>query len=278
MRRRRRASSADRLVNVAVLGTGKLGSSLIMGWKDAGASAPASLRLYNPTRAKAEALADGQQISVFDTAALAVEGSDAVLLCMKPHTVAPVLENLRGSLPPRCLVISVAAGVKAATMEALLPAGQPVARALPTTAAKIRRSATAYCLGPGATEMHGTIIEALFGPLGTCVRVLETQLDGALGVASSGIAFAYLFLEALIDGGVRAGLPRDPARALAIQTLIGAAEMARITEEHPGALKDAVTTPGGTTIAGLEVLEAAGVRGAVIQAVRAAAERSRELG
>ena len=233
-----------------------------------------SLRLYNPTRAKAEALGK----NVFDTPQEAVQSADAVVLGMKPHFVADALKSVADALPRDALVLSLAAGVKTATMEALLPPGQPVARALPTTAARVRQSATAYCLGAGATEAHAALVERLFSPLGSCVRVLEPQLDGALGVSSSGIAFAYLFLEALIDGGVRAGLPRAQARALAIQTLSGAAAMALASGEHPGALKDAVTTPGGTTIAGLEVLERAGVRGAVIGAVDAAARRSRELG
>ena len=262
-------------MTVAVLGTGKLGSALIQGWQGAAEFSAASLRLFNPTPAKAGALGVGQ---VFGTPQEAVQTADVVLLGMKPHFVLDALKSLGDTLPEHALAISLAAGIKTASMEAILPEGQPVARVLPTTAAKIRQSASAYCLGKSATDAHAASIERLFTPLGSCVRVLETQLDGALGVSSSGIAFAYLFLEALIDGGVKAGLPREQARALAIQTLSGAAAMALATGEHPGALKDAVTTPGGTTIAGLEVLERAGVRGAVIGAVDAAARRSRELG
>lgn len=262
-------------IRIAILGTGKLGSALIQGWSDAAGFPAASLRLFNPTRTKADALRIGQ---VFDTPQEAVQTADVVLLGMKPHFVLDALKNLGDALPEKALVISLAAGIKTASMEAILPDAQPVARVLPTTAAKIRQSATAYCLGSQVDDAHSKLVESLFAPLGSCVRVLEPQLDGALGVASSGIAFAYLFLEALIDGGVRAGLPREQARALAIRTLSGAAAMAEATGEHPGALKDAVTTPGGTTIAGLEVLERGAVRGAVIGAVDAAARRSRELG
>ena len=265
-------------MNVAVLGTGRLGSALVEGWYGAGVIAPASLRLYNPSRSKPDTLAKRFGASVFASPREAAEGADAVVLCMKPHLLPAALTDLNGYLPGGCLVISVAAGVKTATMEALLTPGISVARALPTTAARIRQSATALCAGASAGPGSLALATSLFEPLGVCAVVTEAQMDGALGVASSGIAFAYLFAEALIDGGVRAGLPRDQARLLAVQTLFGAAAMMQETGEHPGALKDAVTTPGGTTIAGLEVLENSGVRGAVMGAVRAAAERSRELG
>ncbi len=263
---------------LAVLGTGKLGGALAEGWSAAPLFPPENLHLYNPTRAKAEALAAGIGASAFSTPAEAVSGADIVVLGMKPHFVLSALESLRDSLPEKALVISLAAGVTTGAMEAALPASQPVVRVMPTTAARIRQSATAFCRGAHATDEHAKTVQRLFDALGCCVEVTQPQLDGALGVAASGIAFVYLFLEALIDGGVRAGLPREQARVLAIQTLAGAAAMASATGAHPGVLKDTVTTPGGTTIAGLEILERGAVRGAVIGAVDAAARRSRELG
>jgi pyrroline-5-carboxylate reductase len=265
-------------LTLAVLGTGKLGGALIEGWSAAQVCPPKNLHLYNPTRAKAEALAAGLGATALATPAEAVAHADVVVLGMKPHFVLPALESIRAALPPQALVISLAAGVRLETMEAALAPGQPVVRAMPTTAARIRQSATAFCRGAHATDDHTKTTRRLFEALGCCVEVTEAQLDGALGVAASGIAFVYLFLEALIDGGVRAGLPREQARVLAIQTLAGAAAMASSTGAHPGVLKDTVTTPGGTTIAGLEVLERGAVRGAVIGAVDAAARRSRELG
>jgi pyrroline-5-carboxylate reductase len=265
-------------LTLAVLGTGKLGGALAEGWSAAHLFPPENLQLYNPTRAKAEALAAGLGASAFSNPSEAVAHADVVVLGMKPHFVVPALESIRTALPPEALVISLAAGVRLETMEAALTPGQPVVRAMPTTAARIRQSATAFCRGTHATDDHATTVLRLFDAIGCCVEVTEAQLDGALGVAASGIAFVYLFLEALIDGGVRAGLPREQARTLAIQTLAGAAAMASSTGAHPGVLKDTVTTPGGTTIAGLAVLEQGAVRGAVIGAVDAAARRSRELG
>lgn len=264
-------------LTLALLGTGKLGGALATGWRTADALTSQSLRLYNPTRQRAEALAVAIGATVSPNPNDAVAGADVVVLAMKPHALPSALAALRETLQSETLVVSVAAGVRTASIEELLP-GQPVVRALPTVAARICRSATAFCAGTQVRTTHVHTVQALFATIGGCVEVTESQMDAALGVASSGIAFAYLFLEALIDGGVRTGLPREQARILAIQTLAGAAAMANESTEHPGALKDQVTTPGGTTIAGLEVLEAAGMRGSVIQAVRAAAERSRELG
>lgn len=265
-------------LTLALLGTGKLGSALAQGWCAPESSLDINLRLYNPTRAKAETLAAGIRASVVGTPGEAVTGADVVVLGMKPHLLLGALDSIKNALSPDTLVISLAAGVKTATMEDALTPLQPVVRVLPTTAARIRQSATAFCRGAHVTDTHIATVKSHFDALGSSVEVTEPQIDGALGVASSGIAFVYLFLEALIDGGVRAGLPREQARTLAIQTFTGAAAMAEATGEHPGVLKDMVTTPGGTTIAGLEALERGAVRGSIIQAVDAAARRSRELG
>jgi len=265
-------------LTLALLGTGKLGSALAQGWCAPESSLEIDLKLYNPTRAKADALAAGIRASVAETPIDAVTGADIVVLGMKPHMLLGALDSIKTALSPDTLVVSLAAGVKTTTMEGQPAKGQPVLPVLPTTAARIRQSATAFCRGAHATDAQVGTVKSLFDALGRSVEVTEAQLDGALGVASSGIAFVYLFLEAMIDGGVRAGLPREQARALAIQTFSGAAAMADTTGEHPGVLKDMVTTPGGTTIAGLEALERGAVRGSIIQAVDAAARRSRELG
>lgn len=255
-----------------------MGGALVRGWIQAGILDPARIRLHNPRPASARLLAQETGALLCPTATEAVAPADLLLVAVKPPLVVPVLEPIRDALRPTCLVLSVAAGVRIATLEATLRDGQPVVRALPNTPALIRAGAAAFCRGTYAGDEYAALTRHLFEAVGCCAEVSEPQIDAALGVASSGVAFVYLFLEALIDGGVRAGLPREIARQLAAQTVAGAARMVQETDEHPGALKDAVTTPGGTTIAGLEILEKAAVRGAVIEAVRAAAERSRQLG
>src|SRR5262249_39840467 len=150
-------------------------------------------------------------------------------------------------------------------------------RVMPNTPCLVGMSASAYCLGPGATSADAELVNKLLSAVGLAVALGEEQLDAVTGLSGSGPAFVYLMIEALADGGVRMGLPRDIALRLAAQTLKGAAEMVLATGDHPGVLKDRVASPGGTTIAGLHVLEQQGVRGALISAVEAAARRATEL-
>jgi pyrroline-5-carboxylate reductase len=266
-------------LRLGVLGSGKMGGALVRGWTGAGVVAGGDVRLYDTSRAAAEAVAAETGAFVVDSATDAATDADLLLVSVKPHLVGPSLAAVRDTLPPHCLVVSVAAGVRlAAIEEALAPRHQPAVRVMPNTPALVGAGAAAFCRGRGATDAHAALIAHLFGAVGRAVEVAESQIDAVTGVSGSGPAYFYLMIEALTDGGVRAGLPRDVARTLAAQTALGAAAMVLETGEHPAALKDAVTTPGGTTIAALAVLEAAGVRSALIEAVRAAAERAREMG
>jgi pyrroline-5-carboxylate reductase len=263
-------------MTLAVLGTGKLGGAILRGWVQAGRFAPEAIAL--PERASGRALAAELGARVAGSNAETVAGADIVLLAVKPYQLVSVLTEVRSQLSPHCLIVSVAAGVTTQTLEAALPAGQPVLRVLPNTPAQLGAAATALCRGTFATEQHVATVTQLFSALGLCMEVAEAQMDAVVGVAASGVAFVYLFLEALTDGGVRMGLPRLAARQLAAQTLVGAGRMVLETGLHPMELKDAVTTPGGTTMAGLAVLESAAFRGIVMEAVCAATERSAELG
>jgi pyrroline-5-carboxylate reductase len=263
-------------MKLAALGTGKLGGAILRGWARAGLVSPAELAV--PDRASGRALATELGARVLGSNAEVVQGAELLLLAVKPYQLVPVLTEVHAALAPGCLVLSVAAGVSTQTLEAVLPQGQPVLRVLPNTPAQLGASASAFCRGRFATEAHAAKVVALFSALGLCVEVAESQMDAVVGVAASGVAFVYLFLEALTDGGVRMGLPRPIARQLAAQTLVGAGQMALETGLHPMELKDAVTTPAGTTMAGIAVLESAAFRGTVMEAVRAATERSAELG
>lgn len=207
-----------------------------------------------------------------------VAGRDLVVVAVKPQVGEPVLRELAGRLDPGQLVISVMAGVPTAAIEALLPASQPVVRAMPQTLVRIGAAATAVCAGRVADAAAIAGARRLFDLVGATVEVAEAQMDAVTGLSGSGPAYVYTVIEALADGGVAAGLPRDVALRLAAQTVAGAGRMVLESGIHPAALRDQVTSPAGTTIAGLTALEAGGLRHALMAAVAAAARRSRELG
>ena len=265
-------------MKLAILGAGKMAGALARGWVAAGAIAGSDIAVYNRTPERGETFAKAIGANLCASAADAVKDADIALISVKPYAVAETLVATKGALPPPCLILSVAAGIRLATMESLLPEGAPVIRTMPNTPALVGAGATAFCRGTYATEAHAELVRRLFSAVGSIVEVTEEQIDAVIGVSGSGVAYFYLIIEALADGGVRAGLPRDIARTLAAQTALGAARMVLETSEHPAVLKDAVTTPGGTTIAALEVLEKAGLRGTLIQAVLAARDRAKELG
>lgn len=264
---------------LAVLGAGMMGSALARGLVHAGAMSGANLRLYDTHEAKAIVLAThlGQGALIAKSAVSAVAQSDLILIAVKPPMVSDVLAEIAPALSSQKLVISIAAGVRLAKMEALLPDGTPLIRTMPNTPCLIGQGATALSLGTYATEDHLRLAQTLFASVGITVEVPERLLDAVTGLSGSGPAYVYLMIEALADGGVKEGLTRDTARLLAAQTVMGAAQMVLQSDQHPAQLKDNVTTPGGTTIAALHVLERAGIRTALIDAIQAAAERSREL-
>lgn len=204
--------------------------------------------------------------------------AEVLFLAVKPQQMSLVLEELRGRLTNQHLVISIAAGVRLATLSQGLGPGPRLVRVMPNTPCLIGRGASAYCLGPGAEGADGELVGRLLSCIGRAFQVEEKLLDAVTGLSGSGPAFVFLMIEALSDGGVRMGLPRDVATCLAAQTVLGAAEMVLSGGEHPAVLKDRVASPGGTTIAGLQVLEAGAVRASLMAAVEAATRRSAELG
>ncbi|NLC52747.1 MAG: pyrroline-5-carboxylate reductase [Firmicutes bacterium] len=207
--------------------------------------------------------------------ALTRREADGVLLAVKPQNVPESLAGLNlAGLP----LLSIVAGYKIAALEALLPAKTKVLRAMPNTPALIGAGITALALGAQSGTKEQAWAERVLSSLGQVVLVPEKLMDAVTGLSGSGPGYVYLFIEALIDGGVLAGLPRALARELAVATVLGSARMVAETGEHPAVLRDMVTSPGGTTIAGLHALEEAGFSGQVMKAVLAAAERSRALG
>ena len=204
--------------------------------------------------------------------------ADVLVLAVKPDQVGGVLADIRDCFTAKHCLISIAAGVPLAKLEAGLGAGARLIRVMPNTPALVGASASAYALGKSALLEDGELVHKLLSAVGVSFQVKESLLDAVTGLSGSGPAYVYLFIDGLSDGGVAAGLPRDIATRLAAQTVLGGAKMVLETGLHPGVLKDMVTSPGGTTIEGLHELEKGKVRGTLISAVRAATEKSKKLG
>ena len=266
-------------LRLGFLGGGAMGEALAAGALAAGVP-PEHVALADPDAARRAHLARAHGVTTHEDNAAVLDASDVVVLAVKPGLVPGVLAALAGRPSAgRPLWMSIAAGVPMARLEDALPAGARVVRAMPNTPALVGAGATAYVANAAATEADRSVAQALFGGVGLAWEApAEDVLDAVTGVSGSGPAYVFVFLEALSDAGVRMGLPREAASALAVQTVLGAARLARETGRHPATLKDQVTSPGGTTIAALERLEAGGFRAAIHEAGAAATRRARELG
>lgn len=207
-----------------------------------------------------------------------LSASPLVFLAVKPQYVAGVLAEMKPVVTNGNLIVSIAAGISLARLSAGLGPAARLIRVMPNTPALIGAGASAYSRGSTATSADAQLVQVLLSTVGLALEVPEKHLDAVTGLSGSGPAYVYQFIEGLSDGGVRMGLPRDVATRLAAQTVLGAAQMVLTTGQHTGALKDAVTSPGGTTIAGLHALEQGGMRGILMNAVQAATQRSQQLG
>ena len=265
-------------MKLGVIGCGKMGTALIQGAIKAGVVTAGDVIGCDPYEISRDAFAQATGAAVTDDLAALVMPCDVLLLCTKPQDISTVLANAATlAAGKERLIISIAAGVTLKTLESAGP-GFRVIRAMPNTPALVGHGAAGYCLGTQATPADAEFIQSLLGAVGLAVVVPERLMDAVTGLSGSGPAYIYLVIEALADGGVKAGLARADAIRLAAQTVLGAAAMVLKTGEHPAVLKDMVTSPGGTTIAGLAALESHGLRAALIDAVSTATERSAELG
>jgi pyrroline-5-carboxylate reductase len=263
---------------VGFLGCGKMATALARGFVRAGLLDAARIIGSDPAEPARAAFARETGARAVAANPDVVQAAEILVLAMKPHQVAGVLAEVRSIISARHLVVSIAAGLPLARLEAALPEGTRAARVMPNTPALVGASATGYALGRHARPEDGALVQRFFAAVGLAVEVNETLLDAVTGLSGSGPAYACLVLEALSDGGVAAGLPRAMALQLAAQTLAGTARMVLETGQHPAALREMVTSPGGTTIEGLQELERAGVRAAFLNAVRASADKARRLG
>jgi pyrroline-5-carboxylate reductase len=259
------------------IGAGKMATALIQGILRAGLSGIEAIVASDPLESARKHLAAETGVTLFGENQPVVDQSDILVLAVKPQSMAQVLGEIRPLVGSRHLIVSIAAGISIARLVEGLGAERRIVRVMPNTPALLGEGASAYALGPSVSVDDESLVRAFLGSVGRSVLVPENLLDAVTGLSGSGPAFVYVMIEALSDGGVRMGLPRDIATMLAAQTVLGAARMVLETGLHPGILKDQVTSPGGTTIAGLQVLERAGVRGALIDTVEAATQRSAEL-
>ncbi len=263
---------------VGFIGAGQMATALGQGLVRRGVVAAEGLWASDPVAEARQTFRQNTGGTVTADNHEVVRACDVVILAVKPQHLVAVLDELRGHVTPRHLVVSIAAGIRLAVLAEHLGDGPRLVRVMPNTPCLVGLGACAYCLGPNATPGDGQLVRQMFEAVGSAWEVEEKQLDAVTGLSGSGPAFVYMMIEALSDGGVRMGLPRAVATALAAQTVRGAAEMVLATGQHPAVLKERVASPGGTTIAGLQVLEAAAFRGALMAAVEAAARRSAELG
>ncbi|ABK46141.1 pyrroline-5-carboxylate reductase [Magnetococcus marinus MC-1] len=263
---------------IAFLGGGNMASAIIAGLHKVGYPA-AKLRVGEPNATQREALIRQFAIQGHAHNPDAVAEAAFVVVAVKPNLVAQVLRDVAPQLAPTAVVLSIAAGVDLTTMAAALPAGQPIIRAMPNTPALVGQGMTVLCPNGHVDAEQLAQAQRLLESVGQVAVVKqESLMDGVTALSGSGPAYLFLIAEALSDGGVACGLPRALADQLAVQTLLGSATLLRESGEHPGVLKNRVTSPGGTTIAGLGVLERQGVRGALMAAVEAAWNRSKALG
>ena len=264
---------------ITIIGTGNMGAALISGLIVSGSSKPKSIICTDVREAKLEEIKKEYDVRTTMNNLEAVEASDIIIYAVKPQIIAAVLKETAEKLDMSKLVISIAAGVPMAAIESCLNKELRLIRVMPNIAASVKEAASAIAAGGHATEEDIDLALAIFNSIGKSIFLKENYLmDAVTGLSGSGPAYIFLIVDALADAGVKMGLSREEALFLSSQTVLGAAKLLMETREHPGKLKDKVTSPGGTAIAGLATLEEGGLRTSLIHAVEAATNRSKELG
>ncbi|MGV8074854.1 MAG: pyrroline-5-carboxylate reductase [Syntrophobacteraceae bacterium] len=264
--------------HIGFIGAGNMGEALLKGLLAASLVSREQIHVYDVSSPRMQYLGKTHGIRSSSTIADLAHACEIIVLAVKPQTMASVLDELCSHLSHHPLVISIAAGLPLSMLHSALPEGIPIVRVMPNTPALVLEGASALSRGPNVSDEQMQLAVALFKAVGKTVEVEEKSMDVVTGLSGSGPAYILLVLESLIDAGVLMGLPRPAARELVLQTALGAVKMVQETGKHPAELRDIVTSPGGTTIHGLSVLEDLGVRGALMRAVEAAALRSAELG
>jgi pyrroline-5-carboxylate reductase len=261
---------------IAFLGGGNMAEAIIKGLLRESSSVPLMIAEISAERRSYLSTAY-PNVRIVENSAEAAAWGEVVILAIKPQQATSVLTTLERTLSPDKLIVSIMAGVRTASIEEALENGTRVVRVMPNTPALVGMGATAICPGRKATVIDLDRVETIFAQTGLVVRVDEKQMDAVTGLSGSGPAYVFTFIEALSDAGVKNGLSREIASRLAVQTVLGAAKMLADTGEHPALLREKVTSPGGTTIAALHVMENGRFRGVIMDAVEAASQKSKEL-
>jgi pyrroline-5-carboxylate reductase len=263
---------------IGFIGAGNMGEALVKGLLGSKKVKPAQIIVCDPLKKKLQYMSETYRIAAERSNCDVVRKADIIILAVKPIIVAKVLEEIKRDLSKEKLLISIAAGVTTHMITGQLLHRSPVIRVMPNTPAIVQEGASALFMGENATKDAEQTVIHIFNSIGESVVIDDERLmDVVTGLSGSGPAFVFLFIEALADGGVKMGLKREIAFLLAVQTVFGASMLVKESTKHLGELKDMVTSPGGTTIAGLHILEKKGMRGVVMEAVEVATKRSREL-
>lgn len=276
------ATSADlRSVTLGFIGAGAMASALSGGLISARTLSPSSITLSDIDQKQLQSLNSSLSVNITSDNTVIAKQCSVIVLAVKPHFVVPVLRQISSTLSQRQsppLIVSIAAGISIRTMASVLPPSTPLIRVVPNTPALVGVGVSVLSCNNCVSESQLAVCQALLSSVGTVLSLPESLLDAVTGLSGSGPAFIFTVIEALSDGGVRAGLPRHVSTELAARTMYGAAKMALESGKHTGQLKDSVASPNGTTIRGLHELERGGLRGTLMSAVLAATERGKEMG
>jgi pyrroline-5-carboxylate reductase len=262
---------------IAILGAGKIGESLLAGLLSSGWRTPEDIVVTGRRDERLQELAERYGVEATLSNAEAVAGAGLIVIAVKPQDFDVLLGEIGGLLNPEQTVLSVAAAIPTSQIEARLAAGVPVVRAMPNAPALVQEGMAGICAGAHASDEHLDLAEDVLAHLGAVARVPERYMDAVTAVSGSGPAYFALLAEAMIEAGILLGLGRETSTQLVVQTMLGTAKLLRDEKIHPVELREAVTSPGGTTIRAIRELEQAGVRAAFLNAIQAAMERSREL-
>ena len=263
---------------IGFIGGGKMAEALAKGIINASLSSVDKIIASDVDKKRCQILEKDTGIKTTQENKKITSESDIIILAVKPNIIGSILKELKNDITPKHLVVSIAAGIPLDFIESALNKGCRVVRVMPNTPCLVGETAAGYALGKAATRDDGKLVGEILNAVGKSYLLEEKHLDAVTGLSGSGPAFVYTVIEALSDGGVKMGLPRDISTKLAAQTVLGSAKMVLETGMHPGELRDFVTSPGGTTIAGLHALEKGNIRNALIDAVETATKKSKRLG
>ena len=269
---------SNSISSIGFIGGGQMAEAMIRGILASGLVSADAIMVAEPGVARCEFLEKEFAIRCTTAPEELCSNCKVLVFAIKPQMAATVLSSYKDFLNDQHLVVSIMAGVPLSQLANMLGSSRRLIRVMPNTPALVLEAASAFSPNENATAEDREIAQALFSAVGSCVEVPESQLDAVTGLSGSGPGYVFTFIEAMIDGGVLAGIPRPAAEKLVLQTIYGSAKLALETGEHPAVLKGKVTSPGGTTIAGIQALEDGALRGVVMAAIEAATNRSKELG